>query len=128
MIEDFADILRDARPELTPSEARMAVYAASSLMRSVAARATSLDEATLQTMLSKHGVRRAARRAGRRGLRIVTQGPGGNSRCFDAVQLGGRFSIHAMIPSNASGCSPTHHVSFVSRLIAAGRSAASMKS
>jgi AcrR family transcriptional regulator len=53
MIEDFADILRDARPELNPSEARMAVYAAASLMRSVAARATSLDEATLQTMLSK---------------------------------------------------------------------------
>lgn len=53
MIEDFADILRDARPELTPSEARMAVYAAASLMRSVAARATSLDEATLQTMLSR---------------------------------------------------------------------------
>jgi AcrR family transcriptional regulator len=53
MIEDFADILRDTRPELTPSEARMAVYAAASLMRSVAARATSLDEATLQTMLSR---------------------------------------------------------------------------
>ena len=52
MIEDFADILREVRPELTPSEARMAVYAASSLMRSVANRATSLDEATLQTMLS----------------------------------------------------------------------------
>ena len=52
MIEDFADILRDARPELTPSEARMAVYAAAALMRSVSTRATSLDEATLQTMLS----------------------------------------------------------------------------
>jgi AcrR family transcriptional regulator len=53
MIEDFADILRGVRPELPPSEARMAVYAASSLMRSVAYRATSLDEATLQTMLSR---------------------------------------------------------------------------
>jgi hypothetical protein len=52
MIDDFADILRGVRPELTPSEARMAVYAASSLMRSVADRATSLDEATLQEMLS----------------------------------------------------------------------------
>jgi len=52
MIEDFADMLRAVRPELTPSEARMAVYAASSLMRSVANRATSLDEATLQEMLS----------------------------------------------------------------------------
>ena len=53
LIEDFADILRDVRPELTPSEARMAVYASASLMRSVAYRATSLDEATLQTMLSR---------------------------------------------------------------------------
>jgi AcrR family transcriptional regulator len=52
MIEDFADILRDVRPELSPSEARMAVYAASSLMRSVAYRATSLDPSTLQSMLS----------------------------------------------------------------------------
>lgn len=52
MIDDFADILRGVRPELTPSEARMAVYAASSLMRSVANRATSLDEAMLQGMLS----------------------------------------------------------------------------
>jgi AcrR family transcriptional regulator len=52
MIEDFADILRDARPELTPSEARMAVYAAAALMRSVSTRATSLDEDTLQDMLS----------------------------------------------------------------------------
>jgi AcrR family transcriptional regulator len=52
MIEDFADILRDARPELTPSEARMAVYAAAALMRSVSTRATSLDEDTLQIMLS----------------------------------------------------------------------------
>jgi AcrR family transcriptional regulator len=52
MIEDFADVLRAVRPELTPSEARMAVYAASALMRSVANRATSLDERTLQTMLS----------------------------------------------------------------------------
>jgi AcrR family transcriptional regulator len=53
MIEDFADILRDVRPEFSPSQARMAVYAASSLMRSVAYRATSLDRATLQSMLSR---------------------------------------------------------------------------
>ncbi len=53
LIEDFADILREVRPELTPSEARMAVYASASLMRSVAYRATSLDQATLQTMLSR---------------------------------------------------------------------------
>ena len=53
MIEDFADILREVRPELTPSEARMAVYAAASLMRSIAYRATSLDAAALQTMLSR---------------------------------------------------------------------------
>jgi AcrR family transcriptional regulator len=52
MIEDFADILRGVRPELTDSEARMAVYAASSLMRSVSNRATSLDETTLREMLS----------------------------------------------------------------------------
>jgi AcrR family transcriptional regulator len=53
LIEDFADVLREVRPELSPSEARMAVYAAASLMRSVAYRATSLDEATLQTMLTQ---------------------------------------------------------------------------
>jgi AcrR family transcriptional regulator len=53
MIEDFADLLRSVRPELSPSEARMAVYAASALMRSVSNRATSLDEATLQTILSE---------------------------------------------------------------------------
>ena len=53
MIDDFADILRAVRPELTDSEARMAVYAASSLMRSVSNRATSLDEPLLQRMLSQ---------------------------------------------------------------------------
>jgi AcrR family transcriptional regulator len=53
MIEDFAELLRSVRPELSPSEGRMAVYAASALMRSVSNRATSLDEATLQTMLSE---------------------------------------------------------------------------
>ncbi|HXY91580.1 MAG TPA: TetR/AcrR family transcriptional regulator [Acidimicrobiia bacterium] len=52
MIDDFADILRGARPELDDSEARMAVYAASSLMRSVSNRATSLDEDALRRMLS----------------------------------------------------------------------------
>jgi AcrR family transcriptional regulator len=53
MIDDFAEILRDARPELTPSEARMAVVAAASLMLSVAVRPTSLDDATLQELLSR---------------------------------------------------------------------------
>jgi AcrR family transcriptional regulator len=53
MIEDFAELLRGVRPELSPSEARMAVYAASSLMRSVSNRATSLDESTLHTLLSE---------------------------------------------------------------------------
>ena len=52
MIEDFADVLRAVRPELTPSEARMAVYAASSLMRSVAQRESRLDEAHLQELLT----------------------------------------------------------------------------
>lgn len=52
MIEDFADVLRAVHPELTPSEARMAVYAASSLMRSVAQRESSLSEAHLQTLLT----------------------------------------------------------------------------
>jgi AcrR family transcriptional regulator len=53
MIEDFAELLRGVRPELSPSEARMAVYAASSLMRSVSNRATSLNESTLRTMLAE---------------------------------------------------------------------------
>ena len=128
MIEDFADILRDARPELTPSEARMAVYAAASLMRSVAARATSLDEATLQNHALDDGVRGAPGRARLRGLRNRHARSGGGSRCFDTFQSAGRFSIHDMIPSSASGCSPTHHVSLVSRVIAAGRSSTSMKS
>jgi AcrR family transcriptional regulator len=53
MIDDCVDILRAVRPELTPSEARVAVYAASALMLSVAVRATSLDDATLQKLLSE---------------------------------------------------------------------------
>jgi AcrR family transcriptional regulator len=53
MIDDFADILRGVRPELTPSEARMAVFAASTMMLSVAVRATSVDDATLHEMLSR---------------------------------------------------------------------------
>jgi len=52
LIDEFAEALRDVRPELTGSEARMAVYAASALMRSVANRATRLSEARLQEMLS----------------------------------------------------------------------------
>jgi AcrR family transcriptional regulator len=52
LIEEYAEILRGVRPELTPSEARMTVYAASALIRSVANRETSLDEETLQRLLS----------------------------------------------------------------------------
>ena len=51
-VDDYAVILRELRPELTDSEARMAVYAASALMRSVANRETSLDEARLHRLLS----------------------------------------------------------------------------
>ena len=46
------ELIESIRRELTPSEARMAVYAAAALMRSVSTRATSLDEETLQDMLS----------------------------------------------------------------------------
>lgn len=53
MIDDSVDILRAVRPELTPSEARIAVYAASALMLSVAVRETSVDDATLQQILSR---------------------------------------------------------------------------
>jgi AcrR family transcriptional regulator len=52
LIEAYAKILRAVRPELTPSEARMAVYAASALMRSVANRESSLPEPALQRLLS----------------------------------------------------------------------------
>ena len=51
-IDDYAGILRERRPDLSESEARMAVYAASALMRSVANRETSLDEARLHRLLS----------------------------------------------------------------------------
>jgi AcrR family transcriptional regulator len=52
LIDAYAQILRTVRPELGPSEARMAVYAASALMRSVANRESSLSEAAQQRLLS----------------------------------------------------------------------------
>jgi len=52
LIEAYAQILRRVRPELTPSEARMAVYAATALMRAVANRESSLSEQALQQLLS----------------------------------------------------------------------------
>lgn len=52
LIDTYAQILRAVRPELTPSEARMAVYAASALMRSVANRESSLPEPALHRLLS----------------------------------------------------------------------------
>ena len=51
-MDEYAEILRAARPELTPSAARMAVYAASALMRSVANRDSRLSEPELQRLLS----------------------------------------------------------------------------
>lgn len=42
-IDDFAAVLLEVRPELEPSEARMAVHAAASLMRSIATRPSRLD-------------------------------------------------------------------------------------
>jgi AcrR family transcriptional regulator len=51
-IDVFAQLLRQIRTDLTPSEARMAVHAAASLMRSVATRESSLDDATMQRLLS----------------------------------------------------------------------------
>ena len=52
LIEEYAEILRQVRPELSPSAARMAVYAASALMRSVANRESSLAEPDLQRLLA----------------------------------------------------------------------------
>jgi AcrR family transcriptional regulator len=51
MIDDYADILRRVRPDLSPSAARMAVYAASALTRSVANRESSLPEDQLHRLL-----------------------------------------------------------------------------
>jgi len=51
MIDDYAEVLREARPELSPSAARMAVYAASALTRSVANRESSLPEDQLHRLL-----------------------------------------------------------------------------
>lgn len=52
MTDEFAEILRAVRPDLSPSEARMAVYAVSSLMRSVATRESRLEEAELEALMS----------------------------------------------------------------------------
>ncbi len=51
MIDEYAEVLRGVRPELTPSDARMAVHGAASLMRSVAQRETSLDEVRLHRLM-----------------------------------------------------------------------------
>jgi len=52
LIDEYATILRGVRPELSPSAARMAIYAASALMRSVANRESSLSEPELQRLLA----------------------------------------------------------------------------
>lgn len=52
MIDEFAEVLRAVRPDLNPSEARMAIYGVSSLMRSVAQRETTLDEARVHRLLA----------------------------------------------------------------------------
>ena len=67
-VDDYAVILRELRPELTDSEARMAVYAASALMRSVANRETSLDEARLHRLLSSMAYASLDARVARLGL------------------------------------------------------------
>ncbi len=51
-IEGYAQALRAVRTDLTPSEARMAVHAAASLMRSVATRESTLDDNHLHKLLS----------------------------------------------------------------------------
>ncbi len=51
MIDDFGALLQEVRPELDDSEARMAVHAASAMMRAVANRETSLDETRLHRLL-----------------------------------------------------------------------------
>lgn len=52
LIDEYASILRAVRPELAPSAARMTVYAASALMRSVANRESRLSEPDLQRLLA----------------------------------------------------------------------------
>jgi len=52
LIDEYATIVRAVRPALSPSAARMAVYAASALMRSVANRESSLSEPDLQRLLA----------------------------------------------------------------------------
>ena len=51
-IEGYAEVLRAVRRDLTPSESRMAVHAAASLMRSTATRESTLDQEHLHRLLS----------------------------------------------------------------------------
>jgi AcrR family transcriptional regulator len=51
-IEGYAEVLRAVRQDLTPSESRMAVHAAASLMRSAATRESTLDQEHLHRLLS----------------------------------------------------------------------------
>jgi AcrR family transcriptional regulator len=51
-IDGYAEALRAVRTDLTPSEARMAVHGAASLMRSVATRESTLDDDQLQRLMS----------------------------------------------------------------------------
>jgi AcrR family transcriptional regulator len=51
-IDGYAELLCAVRTDLTPSEARMAVHAAASLMRSVATRESSLDDQQLHRLMS----------------------------------------------------------------------------
>ena len=51
-IDGYAEALRAVRTDLTPSEARMAVHAAASLMRSVATRESTLNDDQLHKLLS----------------------------------------------------------------------------
>ncbi|MCZ7525388.1 MAG: TetR/AcrR family transcriptional regulator [Acidimicrobiia bacterium] len=51
MMDEWAAALREVRPDLTGSEARMAVHAASALLQSVANRDTSLSRRALHELL-----------------------------------------------------------------------------
>jgi AcrR family transcriptional regulator len=51
-IDGYAEVLRAVRTDLKPNEARMAVHAAASLMRSVATRESTLDDEHLYRLLS----------------------------------------------------------------------------
>jgi AcrR family transcriptional regulator len=51
-IDGYAEVMHAVRTDLTPSECRMAVHAAASLMRSVATRESTLDDDELHRLLS----------------------------------------------------------------------------